>query len=415
MKNKKTIQTDSYNFKQIVENNNYFVDKTPFIYDLFEDGSYVTVMSRPKRFGKTLNLSMLEHFFDINKKDSAKLFSEFEISDRKEFCEQHQNKYPVINISLKSVKESNWKDCMNSFKKTIIDIYIKHSYLLKSENLDNYDRPRYEKIISGEASEIEYQSSLNDLSRYLQKHFDKNVIILLDDYDTPIINAYQNTLEPINDQKQDKITYYGKVINFLSSFISEAFKGNNSLKKGLITGVMQIAHENIFADCNNVTYNGILSVYFSGNFGFTRQETKKILEHFNLQDDIDSIEKWYSGYKFGDIENICNPWSIVNYIKNKKVGFKSYCLESSEDSLIAEWIKKPNIKKEIQELIESKTITKTIDENFVYTDINDITDLWTILFYNGYLTQIKEAVFCQHELKPPNNEMKLVLKNFMKS
>ncbi len=414
MENQKTIQTDSSDFKQIVENNNYFVDKTPFIYDLLESASYVTVMSRPKRFGKTLNLSMIEHFFDINKKDSEKLFSEFKISDREEFCKKHQNKYPVINISLKKVKDNNWEDCMNSFKKTIIDMYKKHDYLLKSDSFDSYDRLEYEEIISGEASDIQYQSSLVHLSKYLKNHFGENVIILLDDYDLPIINAYQNTHEPINEWKPGNLTYYENVINFLSSFISEAFKGNNNLKKGLIIGVMQIAHENIFASCNNVTFFGILSVYFSGNFGFTHQETKKILEHFNLQNDIDNIEKWYSGYKFGDIENISNPRSIINYIKNKKDGFKSYWIESGEDSLITEWINKSNIKKEVFELIEKDVITKTIDENFVYPGLSDSKDLWTILFYNGYLTQIKEASYQQRELKIPNNELKLVLKSFMK-
>ena len=414
MKIRKTIETGLSNFKQIVGNNHYFVDKTSLIYNFFTQGTYISLMPRPKRFGKTLNLSMIEHFFDIQKPESAELFSEFEIAKNKEFCEKHQNQYPVINISLKKIKEPTWDDCLELFKEAISELYENFDFLLDSDKIRDYNKNKFEKIILRTAGIADYKSSLQKLSKYLRKHFGKKVIILVDEYDTPIINAYKNTPAPIKSPKGET-SYYENVINFMQSFLGDAFKGNDeNLQKGLITGVMRVARESIFSDWNNFTVYGITSRYFSDRFGFTQTETEKLLTYFGLQDRIKDVRKWYDGYKFGDVENIYNPWSIVNYIIKEKDGFVSYWVNSGDDSLIKERITEPNIKERVQDLIAGGTIKKTIRENFVFADFEHKTELlWTLLFHNGFLTQVKSLDRNQYELKIPNYELRFVFSDFI--
>ena len=414
MKNKKTLKIGRSDFKATITGNGYFVDKTLLIYDFFESNSYISLMPRPKRFGKTLNLSMIEHFFDIQKLDSAKLFLEYKISQKKDFCKKHQNKYPVINITLKDIDETNWEDCFEMFKTTISEMYQQHDYLLKSDELKKYDKEIFEKIIYTTATNTNYKFSLKNLSQYLNKHFNKKVIILVDEYDAPIINAFQNTARPIKSEKGNT-TYYEKLINFMQTFLGKAFKGNDTnLQKGLLTGVMRIGRESIFSKWNNFDVFGITSTYFADSFGFTKQETEKLLTYFNLQDKINDIQKWYDGYKFGDINNIYNPWSIVNYISKKNDGYRAYWVNTSDDSLIKERITEKNVKNAIIELINNKTITRTIKENFVFPDFENDTELiWTLLFNSGFITQIKEISPYRYQFRIPNFELKFVFKNII--
>jgi hypothetical protein len=380
-----------------------------FIKDFFEDSSYTLLIPRPKRFGKTLNLSMIEHFFDIQKPDSAKLFYDFKIIKENKFCKKHQNKYPVINISLKSVKETSWDKCLDKFKSLISKLYKEHRYLLQSDKLEKDEKTIFENIISETSSEAKLKESLESLSNYLQKHFNKRVIILVDEYDAPIISAFKYTPKPIKKFHTDKLTYYENLINFMQGFLGDAFKGNNDLKKGLITGVMRVGKESIFSDWNNFDTFGITSTYFADKFGFTQNETEDILIYFNLQDKTDSINKWYNGYKFGNVDKIYNPWSIVNYISKKNDGFKAYWVNASDDSLIKERITEPYIKDRIQELIAGKTIVKTIRENFIFPDFEYKTELlWTLLLYSGFLTKTKKVSLNRYELSIPNYELKFV-------
>jgi len=414
MKTKKTLKIGTSDFNRILTDNGYFVDKTMLIKEFYENSSYVSLMPRPKRFGKTLNLSMIEHFFDIQKPESKELFAEFEIAKYLEFCEEHQNKYPVINITLKDIKEDSWERCYNKFKKEISDLYKKYRFLLDSEKLESDEKRIIETIINREAEDIDYNSSLKDLSFYLKQHFNKEVIILVDEYDTPIIAAYKYTKRPIKRPKGDDLSYYQNVINFMQSFLGDAFKGNNSLKKGLITGVMRVGKESIFSDWNNFDVFSITMPYFSDSFGFTQHETEDILSYFGLQEKINDIKKWYNGYKFGDVSNIYNPWSIVNYISKAKAGFKPYWVNTSDDSLIKERITEPNIKEAIIDLINDKTITRTIKENFVFPDFeSDPELLWTLMFHSGFLTFTKEVSLYRYELKIPNFELTYVFKNLI--
>ncbi len=413
IKNKK-IELGYSDFKEFINSENYFVDKTMLIYDLFYQGAYISLMPRPKRFGKTLNLSMVEHFFDVQKLDSKKLFSEYKITEKKDFCKRHQNKYPVINITLKDIDETNWTDCFDSFKSLISKLYDKYDFLLDSDKLKESEKIKFNAIISETASLTKYKESLENLSIYLKKHFNKKVIILVDEYDAPIINSFQNTAKPIKSKKGNS-TYYEKVINFMQTFLGKAFKGNDTnLQKGLLTGVMRVGRESIFSKWNNFKVFGITSPYFASDFGFTKEEIKKMLSYFNLSDRTNGVKKWYDGYKFGNTKQIYNPWSIVNYIKYEKEGFRPHWVNSSDDSLIKDRIAVENIKKAVVELINGKTIIRTIKENFVFADFEHNTELiWTLLFYSGFITPIKTVSLYRYEFRIPNYEIKFVFKNII--
>ncbi len=413
---KKRIELGYSDFKEFINSNNYFVDKTMLIYELFNQGAYISLIPRPKRFGKTLNLSMVEYFFDIlHKTENAKLFTEFKISEKKEFCKEHQNKYPVINISLKSVKETNWNRCLNKFKSIISELYDKYRYLLQSDKLEIEEKQVFQNIISETASETKLKESLLKLSKYLKNHFNKKVIILVDEYDAPIISAFNNTNSPIKSIDKENKTYYEEIISFMQGFLGDAFKGNDSnLKKGLLTGVMRIGKESIFSEWNNFQVYGITMPYFSDKFGFTKKEIEKLLTYFNLQKETEKLAKWYDGYKFGNISQIYNPWSVASYVLNKDAGFRPYWVNSGDYSLIKNRIIEFGVKDKIQDLIEGKTIDKELKDNFVFQDFETDNELiWTLLTDNGYLTQVEKSDFDNYKLKIPNNEVRIVFKDII--
>ncbi len=412
----KTLKVGRSDFELIVKNGHYFVDKTMLIYDFYNNKNDVLLFPRPKRFGKTLNLSMIEHFFDIQKPASKQLFSDFKIAQEKEFCEKHQNKYPVINISLKSIKEPNWEKCFNKFIQLISKLYESYSFLLQSDKLSIYQKKRFERIILREANEAEYKESLETLSYCLYKHFGKEVIVLVDEYDAPIISAFQYTKPPIKTFQSGNLTYYENIINFMQGFLGDVYKGNSSLHKGMLTGVMRVGKESIFSEWNNFDVFGITSNYFSDSFGFTKAEIVKILKDFNLTERTEEVKKWYNGYKFGKTENIYNPWSIVNYIAKYEDGFRPYWVNSGDYSLIKSRIIEVGISDDIQVLIEGNCIERELHDNFVFQDFETSSELfWTLLTDNGYLTQAGKGDFGRYKLKIPNNEVKIVFTNIIKT
>ncbi len=412
----KTLKIGSSDFKTIMTDNGYFVDKTMLIKEFYNNNNYVLLIPRPKRFGKTLNLSMIEHFFDIQKPESKELFADFKISQDKEFCDKHQNKYPVINISLKSIKEANWEKCLNKFKNVISELYENFDFILQSANVKHSEKQLFEKIVYKTANETEYQDALVRLSKYLGKHFGKKTIILVDEYDAPIISAFNSTNSPIKSPDKENKTYYENVISFMQSFLGEAFKGNKALHKGMLTGVMRVGKESIFSEWNNFDVFGITSNYFSDSFGFTKEETEKILTDFNLTEKIEEVKKWYNGYKFGKTDNIYNPWSIVNYVAKHEDGFKPYWVNSGDYSLIKSRIIELGVQENVEHLIKGKTIEKELHENFVFQDFETDNELlWSLLTDNGYLTQVEESDFDNHKLRIPNNEVKIVFKNIIKT
>ena len=411
MKNKKTLKIGRSDFRLIVENNHYFVDKTLLISEFFSSANDVLLMPRPRRFGKTLNLSMIRHFFDIRNKNIKNLFSEFEISKNKDFCEKYQNTYPVISISLKKIKAKSWDKMFESFKIAISILYSEHDYLLNSDKLKSYDKKYFENIILRNATETDYKFSIRNLSEYLKSHFGKNVIILIDEYDTPIIWAYNNN----KSDKKTESSFYASSVTFMQTFLGEAFKENESLQKGLLTGITRISKESMFSDWNNFKVFALTSPYFSDKFGFTEEETKKLLKYFDLFDNYKNVKKWYDGYIFGNTDKIYNPWSIVNYVAYKEEGFKPYWVNTSADTLIRDKITDAGIENDLKKLLSGEIIEKRLEENFVFSDFDtDAEMIWTLLTYSGYLTQIKKAKYDNYELKIPNNEVKIVFKNIVK-
>lgn len=404
MDGRKKIQKGNSDFKYIVGNNGYFVDKTLLIKEFHESDDHVLLIPRPRRFGKTLNLSMIEHFFDVNKKESAGLFTGFKISEEKAFCGTHQNKYPVINISLKSARGADWEGCLQYLKGIMSEAYQEHKYLLKSDKLEDYEKQAITDIILKKGGQPDYAFSLFNLSKYLTAHFGAKAIILVDEYDTPIIDGY-------------KEKYYDEVIKFMQVFMGSAFKENPYLHKGLITGIMRIARESIFSEMNNIGVYTITSLYFADKFGFTEQETKEALKYFGLQNHFLEVEKWYNGYQFGNIGKIYNPWSIVNYLSRHEEGFKAYWINTGTDSLIKERIVEPDINQTydtLQQLIAGQAIEKVINENFVFADFTaDRELLWTLLAFSGYLTQVKEVRRNTYLLKIPNYEVKTVFQDIV--
>jgi hypothetical protein len=416
MKKNKTLKIGRSEFDLLMKGNHYFVDKSMFIYAFYHNANDILLIPRPKRFGKTLNLSMIEHYFDIQKPESATFFAELKIAKHPEFNAEHQNKYPVINISLKDIKATNWEKCYDKFKMEISGLYRKHLYLLNSDKLYDIDKKNFELVLNGEAPQAQFEYSLQYLSDYLYKHFENKVIILVDEYDTPIITAFKYTPPPIKTFQTENLTYYENVISFMQTFLGKAYKGNDYLKKGLLTGVMRVGKESIFSEWNNFFVYGITSHYFSDSFGFTLDETQEMLNYFDLEHQADNVQHWYNGYKFGDCDNIYNPWSIVNYIANQKDGFKPYWVNSGDYSLIKNRITELNVKETIQELIEGKTIDKELKENFVFQDFETNHELlWTLLTDNGYLTQVQESDFGNYQLRIPNNEVKIVFTDIIKA
>ena len=314
------------------------------------------------------------------------------------------------------MKESNWNKCLYKFKTLTANLYQRHNYLLQSDKLDDTDKQNFKDILYKTGNETDIQESLLNLSKYLHKHFSKKVIVLVDEYDSPIISAFNYTKPPIKNYHTGSLTYYENIINFMQGFLGEVYKGNNNLNKGLLTGVMRVGRESIFSEWNNFTVYGITSKYFSDKFGFTQSETEDILTYFNLHKEINNVQKWYDGYKFGDIDNIYNPWSIVNYIAKEKDGFKPYWVNSGNYSLIKSRIIEKGVKDKIQDLIEGKTIEKPLKENFVFQDFETDNELlWTLLTDNGYLTQTGKAKYGNYKLEIPNNEVRIVFTDIIMS
>ncbi|MEZ4883359.1 MAG: AAA family ATPase [Chitinophagales bacterium] len=404
MNQRKRILKGHSNFKYIVENGGYFVDKTLLIKDFYYDADHVLLMPRPRRFGKTLNLSMIEHFFDIQEKENNNLFSEFLIDKETDFCKQHQNQYPVINISLKKARGENWERCYAHIEDLITNLYRHHDYLLESNQLKSYEKKEVEKFILKKFNQTECESSLKKLSKYLHIHFGKKSIILVDEYDTPVIGGYKNG-------------YYKSIIGFLKVFMGDTFKENDYLQKGLITGIMRIARESIFSEMNNVGVYTILDPFYTGKFGFTESETQEILSYFNLKDKLEEVKQWYDGYKFGTTTHVYNPWSIVNYIDRNKQGFKAYWINTGTDALIKERITEPDLNNTyntLEKLIAGESVEKRLDENFVFPDFKtDRELLWTLLTFSGYLTIVEEVSRKQYLLRLPNYEIKTVFQDIV--
>lgn len=392
---KKKIPIGVSDFKKIIEENYYFIDKSLLIKEVIEDGSEVILLPRPRRFGKTLNMSMLKYFYEKSEEDNRNLFDNLRISECKNIMDM-QGKYPVIYISFKDEKHSEWDRCLNSLERLVKSEFAKHSYILKSDVLEEYEKQEVLDILYGRASHDIYTDGLKLLSEYLYRYHKQKVVILVDEYDVPIQSGFL-------------FGYYDKVIEFMRIFLSGGLKDNGYLEKAALTGILRIAKESIFSGLNNIKISTLLSKHYSDFFGFTDFEIEGILRHYGIEYEIDEVRRWYNGYVFGS-NIIYNPWSILNYIDNE-AEYRPYWVNTSSNDLVKRILARgtEKLKTELESLIKGESIEKLINEDIVMKDIDSSSEnVWSFLLFSGYLKVIdrrleKGKTYCT--LKIPNLEV----------
>ncbi|BBM41792.1 hypothetical protein JCM16777_0015 [Leptotrichia wadei] len=368
---KKAVPVGIEDFERIINEDYYYVDKTMLIEELLINRAPVTLFTRPRRFGKTLNMSMLRYFFDVkDKEENKKLFENLKIYDSEYMSEQ--GKYPVIFISLKDLKEDTWEECLESIKDIMYKIFNEYSFL--REKLNIVEKRQFDKIWEITGNERNFKTSLLDLSNYLNKYYGEKVIILIDEYDAPIINAFDKG-------------YYNEAINFFQTFYSSALKTNNSLKYGILTGITRIIKEGIFSGLNNLKVDTILNKKYSEYFGLLESEVIEMLDYFGMKYKIEEVKEWYDGYIFGESE-VYNPWSIVNYIDNGEI--KAYWANVSGNTLLENMLDHAgeSVYDDLKRFTDGESIEKYISDG---TTINSLLsnddEIWQLLLYSGYLTK----------------------------
>lgn len=401
----KKIPIGIADFKELIKQNHYFVDKTLFIKEILDDGAKVILFPRPRRFGKTLNLSMLKYFLEKTTKSNLSLFKNLAIYKDKKLIKQ-QGTHPVIFITFKDIKVSTWKKCKEKIKTIISKEYRNHKYLLKSNHLDKYEKKTFRQIIGKKTSSEEFEDSLKNLSEYLHRYYDKRAFILIDEYDTPIQEGF------MKEYKDD-------VVDFMRNFLGGGLKDNNSLEKGVLTGILRIAKEDIFSGLNNLEVCTILSQFYSDKFGLLENEVRDLLKYYKIEDELKKIKSWYNGYRFGN-KTVYNPWSILKLARNKGE-CAPYWVNTSQNSLINKILAtgKDELKEEFELLISGKTIDKVIDEDIILDKVNQNPDVvWNLLLFSGYLTYNKKKVVKDdivYSLKIPNREVARVFKKIIAS
>ena len=391
MKKKKKLPIGISNFKDIIEKNYYYFDKTKFIVDILEDGAQVKLFTRPRRFGKTLNMSMLKYFFDVkNKEENRKLFENLEIS-RSEYFEE-QGKYPVISISFRNYDKENWETGFRIIKTTIANVYAENKFLMDS--LDKRELQKFEDIWL-EKDGGDWEGSLRNLVQYLYEYYGKKVVVLIDEYDHLIIDSYIKG-------------YYDKAISFFKSFYGLVLKDNEYLEMGVMTGILRVAKENIFSGLNNLKVHTILDDKFTEYFGVVETEVIQALEDFELEYELDDVQKWYNGYLFGD-KKVYNPWSIINFLSDKKL--RPYWVNTSGNGLIKLYLEKlkNDIFDDFSKLLKEESIVKRINDNMTFQNLeaNFSKNIWNLFFHSGYLTLTKEYDVMKKSvsIKIPNKEI----------
>ncbi|MGL5614394.1 AAA family ATPase [Cetobacterium sp.] len=373
---KKKLPVGIDDFKEIIDNNYYLIDKSLLIDELLNKKSKVTLLPRPRRFGKTLNMSMLNYFFNVeNKKVNKELFNGLDILNTDKMV--YQGEYPVIYISLKDIKVNNWELCLNKLHLLIQAEYSKYGIILERKRENQ-------------------ETSLLELSRILYEKHNKKVIILIDEYDTPLVTAHSQG-------------YYDEAIFFFRNFLSAALKGNPYLEFAVLTGILRVAKESIFSGLNNLTVSTILDNDFN-YFGLTENEVEKALKYYNLDYELEEVKKWYNGYTFGE-KLVYNPWSLINFLNKNKLD--AYWINTSDNALIKQLLAKNDKKvfEELELIFKDEVIWETISENIIFDDLNNINTIWSLMLFSGYLTYEKMRVSSitglkSYSLKIPNQEIK---------
>ena len=390
-----SIGIGEIDFKTLRLNNNYFIDKSLYIKDIIDNGSKVILVTRPRRFGKTLNMSMLRYYFDVREENSKEIFEGLKIMNEDEYYTSKMGYYPVVYVSLKDVESYSYEKMITDLQKAISNIYIEHRYLLESNKIYEEEKENIRKILFQKGNETTLQNALKDLSIYLNRYYGKPVILLLDEYDVPLQAAYVKG-------------YYGKAVEFLKSFYNTSFKDNICLEKAILTGVSRIAKESIFSGMNNFDVFTIMDNEFADDFGITSKEMEKVIADFNIEEDREEIKKWYDGYKIGNVEGIYNPWSILNYLNKREL--RPYWVNTSSNDLIKMTFKKSNaVKEKMISLLNSEPVEVKIKLETIIVGIeNREENIWGLMLQTGYLKVI-ETVSLEERLYKvalPNNEIK---------
>ena len=391
----KLLPTGIENFKTIIDKKAYYVDKTNLIADVLNE--QVALYTRPRRFGKTLNMSMFYYFFSNKEKENSYLFDDLNISKNEEAI-KHQNQYPTIFISLKEMKNPTFEEQIATFKDIVKNVVLQNKELLESSYVDESDQIILQdfRFLRSSLNQLKY--SLKTISRCLNHHYHQKVIILIDEYDVPLQSAYQNN-------------YYDEMVDFLRSVFSSTLKTNDALEKGIMTGCLRISKESIFTGLNNFSSYSVLNNISNEYFGFTEGEVKQMLDDYDLSDSMDEVKEWYDGYMFGNLE-IYNPWSTLMYVKNKRYDscFKatSFWANTSSNDLVMNYIQNGDdeLHNEFEKLIQGQSLTKYIKPELTYREMDNINNIYSFLLLTGYLKVIKDLGDNQYELIIPNKEVK---------
>ena len=367
----RTVAIGKQDFEKMIESNCFYIDKTFFIKEWWESEDEVTLITRPRRFGKTLNMGMLKCFFSNEYKNRGDLFEGLAIW-RDEYYRKIQGTYPVINLSLSNMKGDTYEKAMLKIRQLIRNLYSDYEFLLKSEKVSEMDKEYFEKIKKS-ASEAELEMSIHQLSKMLCQYYEKKVIILLDEYDTPMLEAYQNG-------------YWDELVAFTRGLFNSTFKTNPYVERSIMTGITRVSKESIFSDLNNLKIITITSDRYAMAFGFTEEEVFAALSEYGLSEEKDRIKEWYDGFTFGNYKDIYNPWSVLNFLSERKYG--AYWANTSSNELVSELIKKAgsSIKEIFQELLKGNTVYCPINEQLVYNQLDKSESaIWSLLVASGYL------------------------------
>ncbi|MDO4298670.1 MAG: AAA family ATPase [Lachnospiraceae bacterium] len=388
------------NFEELQTENFYYVDKTNLIKELLNHWAKVNLFTRPRRFGKSLNMSMLKNFFELDGK--KEIFSKSEISKEVSLCEEYMGKFPVILVSLKSMNAATYEKACDMAVQVINGEARRFQYLLESERLTPYDKAAFSTLLKPYMSEAVLCSSLKVLSELLAKHHSRKVILLIDEYDVPLAKAFERG-------------YYDEMVLFIRNMFEQALKTNDSLKFAVLTGCMRISKESIFTGLNNLKVLSVAEVQFDEYFGFTDREVKDMLEYYGLSSHYDEIKEWYDGYQFGNVEVYC-PWDVINYCDALRADPdaqpKNYWSNTSSNEAVKRFIQESDkgaAKREIEKLVAGEVITKEIHQELTYQDMYDsIENLWSVLFTTGYLTQRGKSEGDKFHLAIPNIEIRKI-------
>ena len=397
----KGIGIGESDFKGLRLRNNYYIDKTMYIKDIIDNESRVILVTRPRRFGKTLNISMLKYYFDCTQKDNKALFKGLKIMEQEEKYTSRLGAYPVIYVTLKDAGLMNYEMMLMQLKTIMMEVYYEDRHLLEGE-ISEGERNIFNRILSAEATDIDLMNSLKMLSKIMSQYYDKPVILLIDEYDVPLQNAYVEG-------------YYEEAVKFFKTFYGVTFKDNPYLEKTVLTGVSRVAKESIFSGANNFKVFTVLDNEFADDFGITEEEMDKVIEDFEIQDEKEQIKKWYDGYKIGEVEGIYNPWSIINYLTDRKL--MPYWVNTSSNDLIKLILKNSsNVKEKMERLLKDEAIEVKINLETVIVGIEKNEDnIWGLLLGTGYLKVVETVDIIEgiYKVKLPNYEIKFLFQQIV--